>query len=158
MSNLPYRPFDTLQIDTVLPTVDAPALIDLFSDTSYSYGLELTEAVETVNRPRRELPGNVVTIFIDIDAVTWPLIKGETKGKFDHRLIDSLWYSAAIYSISIWFERAPSDLNAADLPTMGGIAPLPARRCLSLEEIDNWIGEINAFLIETPNANDKVPF
>lgn len=95
MSTSPTLNFIAVQIDTSLSSSDAPQLINRFADSPFIYGLEFTAIAAAIDQLRREVAGNVSTIFADNNAVLSPLIQGHTKGKYAHRLIASLWLLAS---------------------------------------------------------------
>ena len=62
---------------------------------------------------------------MDNDPASNGLVRGAAKFKVAHNFILRFWQLVCDRSIAVWFERVPSPLNLADLPT--GFKKLPMK-------------------------------
>ena len=85
------------------------------------YGLELFTAVATIlTRRYRSITG-----YIDNNVALAAVVKGDSTSAQAARLISFMWYLAASFGITLWFERVSSALNIADAPSRGRSLPFP---------------------------------
>ena len=112
-------------IDTVISGPTTPQMIALFRQTSTIFGLELLALTMSLYQLRHKLTYRPLIVFVDNYAVLGPIVKGRTAGQPAHSFISGMWMLAATLSISLWFERVPSALNIADLPTRYKIPEYP---------------------------------
>ena len=64
-------------------------------------------------------------MYIDNNAVIGAIAKGQTAGNPAHTFITGMWMIACSLSTTLWFERVPSQSNAADLPARAQLPELP---------------------------------
>ena len=130
-------------IDTVLSGPTTPEMVDLFRHTSTISGLELLAVTMAIYQLRFRLLGRSVIVFVDNNAVTGSIVKGQTPGQPAHSFISGMWAIAASLSISLWFERAPSALNIADLPTWFKIPGYPIAKSTGFLPLQQWVNFTN---------------
>ena len=104
-------------IDTTLISEASGPMIQMFNNTSTIFGLELMAVVLSLYFHRRKFTGKSIIVFIDNNAVLGALVRGQTSGMPAHAFISALWMIAHSHSVTVWFDRVPSGVNIADLPT-----------------------------------------
>ena len=111
--------------DKVLRADASSTLLDLFTDTSIIFGLELSAVTLSIFKFREIFKGKSILIFVDNNAVLGAIVKGQTPVSIAHCFLSAMWLIASESSFSIWFERVASIDNIADVPTRNGVMPLP---------------------------------
>ena len=130
-------------IDTMLASACTPAMVNLFRQTSTIFGLELTAVALAIFYFRFRLTGQSIIIFIDNNAVLGAIVRGQTNGNPAHSFVSAIWMIACTFSISIWFDRVPSAVNIADLPTRFREPEFPVMNRAEFPSLDEWLEFVN---------------
>ena len=125
--------------DSILSSPSTPAMIELFPRTSTIFGLELIAVTMAIYQLRFKLLGKSAVVFVDNNAVLGAIAKGQTAGNPAHGFISSMWMIAATLSMSLWFERAPTGVNIADLPTRFRTPDFPIKNESGYIGLDEWV-------------------
>ena len=126
----------------VLEVLSSPAptrVASLFDDSSAIYGLELFALVASFIVWQEQLEGCQVAAYVDNDPASNGLVKGAAKFKVAHNFILRFWQLVCDRSIAVWFERVPSPLNLADLPTRFKKLPMKVEKVREFPHIDRLI-------------------
>ena len=110
----------------VLSSAAPISLVNSFKNSSAIYGLELFALVAATAAWQQLLAHSYVCAYVDNDPSSNGLIRGAAKFEIAHNMILRYWQLAHKRSICVWFERAPSPRNLADLPTRNRSLPIPA--------------------------------
>ena len=92
-------------------------VVKCFDRSSAIYGLELFALVAAFATWQDRLAGHQVSAYVDNDPSSNGLIRGAAKFSIAHNFILRFWQLCGRRLISVWFERVPSPVNLADLPT-----------------------------------------
>ena len=130
-------------IDTLLASTTTGAMVELFKNTSTIFGLELTAVALALFRFRFRFVGQSIMIFIDNNAVLGAIVRGQTNGNPAHAFVSAIWMIACTFSISIWFDRVPSAVNIADLPTRHREPCYPVLNREDFPALDDWLEYVN---------------
>ena len=123
----------------VLSSPAPGAIASLFDDSSAIYGLELFALVAAFAIWQRILAGRQVAAYVDNDPASNGLVKGAAHFGPAHSFILRFWQLVYSRSIAVWFERVPSPLNLADLPTRHKELPLKVENTREFPQIDRLI-------------------
>ena len=110
-SSAPFASSDSL----LTPAATLPD-VELFSAASRISGLELSTLVATIFALRRRLSSRAVAIYVDNNAALLAMFPGDSSPPVAARLVAFAWHLAAVYDITMWFERAASAADVADFP------------------------------------------
>ena len=100
----------------------------LFRLTSLIYGLELLAIVLFMEDWVPFLQGRSCWIYLDNNNCLAVLVRGDSDTDAIAALVARFWHLAQLRNICVWFSRARSNINPADLPTRGRILPCVPRR------------------------------
>ena len=114
-------------------------VVKYFDRSSAIYGLELFALVAAFATWQDRLAGRQVSAFVDNDPSSNGLIRGAAKFLIAHNFILRFWQLCGHRSISVWFERVPSPVNLADLPTRDRSLPFPVDHMREFPLIDTLI-------------------
>ena len=92
-------------------------VVKCFDRSSAIYGLVLFALVAAFATWQDRLAGHQVSAYVDNDPSPNGLIRGAAKFLIAHNFILRFLQLCGRRSICVWFERAPSPVNLADLPT-----------------------------------------
>ena len=114
----------TGNIIDVLSSAAPASLVRAFKSSLVIYGLELFALVAASAVWQFTLSNSQVSAYVDNDPSSNGLVRGAAKFPIAHYMILRFWQLMCKRSISVWFERVPSPLNLADLPTRNRSLPV----------------------------------
>ena len=126
-------PLETLSSESPL------ALSGLFGNSIAIYGLERFALVAAFEVWHDRLADPQVAAYVDNDPASNGLVKGAAHFGPAHSFILRFWQLVYSRSIAVWFERVPSPLNLADLPTRHKELPLKVENTREFPQIDRLI-------------------
>ena len=123
----------------VLSSPDPLRAASLFDDSPSIYGLELFALVTAFIAWRQILEGCQVTAYVDNDPASNGLVRGAAHFEIEHNFSFRPWQLVCGRSIAVWFERAPSPLNLADIPTRFKKPPAKVGKLRGSPNVDRLI-------------------
>ena len=98
------------RIPEVLSSEFPLIVLKLFGKSPAIYGIELFALVADFSAWQDKLDGSQVAAYVDNDPSPNGLIRGTSKFHIAHNFTLRFWQLCGHRSISVWFERAPSQL------------------------------------------------
>ena len=99
----------------------------LFRHTNLIYGLELLALVLFFEETAPRLQGSCCWVYLDNNNCLAALIRGDSNTEIIAVLVARFWRTVQRHDIFVWFSRAKSTLNPADLPARAKILSFRAR-------------------------------
>ena len=138
-------------IDAILSARGPRRMMQIFRGAAPIFELELLCVPRAFYQFRHRLPGRSIAIYVENVALLGAIAKGGTPGKPAQPIIVAMWVVATALSTTLWFGRAPSATNDADLPTRTKTPCSPTVLNLPFIGIQEWLDYTNR--IFTPISN-----
>ena len=128
--------------DLLVVSSTASARFKIFHKRNPIIGMEMLEPLALLWTAQSFIRHKRINLYIDNDASSNTLIRGDCADAFLEAMIKDFWKLAGKLQVDVWIGRAGSPVNPADLPTRNKTIPFPIKRSIQFENLFSSLYEV----------------